>query len=324
MKSNGLEKEIENTWKTKIGKKHTGGWGNYTDVSCKIRKVTGVQKIYLVYKGTDNIANLNYFKFYSDVKDASLIQAESFDNLSVGGTEAYGNSQVIAGIANGAYALYKNVNFSSGSSIANFYSSCGTGDGTIEIRLDSSTGELIGTAPIQNTGGWNVYKSVSCNVSKAFGIKDVYLVFKGADYVLNLNYFRFPLNKKNPYLTTQAENYSYLSGGIVENCVDGTKNIGGILNNYYASYNDLNFNSTGAKSAELRYSCATNGGTVEIRLGSPTGILVGTANISNTGGWGKYRTTTCSVKNVTGVQDVYLVFKGTSHVLNLNHFKFNK
>lgn len=48
--------------------------------------------------------------------------------------------------------------------------------------------------------------------------------------------------------------------------------------------------------------------TIEIRTGSPTGTLLGTAQIKNT--QGAFQDFTANVTNVTGVKSVYFVFKG--------------
>jgi beta-glucosidase len=48
-------------------------------------------------------------------------------------------------------------------------------------------------------------------------------------------------------------------------------------------------------------------GTVEIRLGSPTGRLLGTAPVASTGDRYAYTTTTARLDRVAGRHDVYLV-----------------
>ncbi len=50
------------------------------------------------------------------------------------------------------------------------------------------------------------------------------------------------------------------------------------------------------------------GGTIEIRLGSPTGRLLGTATVSSTGDDYRYVTTSAELARVGGIHDVYLVF----------------
>ncbi|MDH2428223.1 glycoside hydrolase family 3 protein [Sphaerisporangium sp. TRM90804] len=55
---------------------------------------------------------------------------------------------------------------------------------------------------------------------------------------------------------------------------------------------------------------ATAPGRVEVRLGSPTGRLLGAADVPATGGVYSYRTVTAPLARAPGVHDVYLVFTG--------------
>ncbi|MBG0561031.1 glycoside hydrolase family 3 protein [Actinoplanes aureus] len=52
---------------------------------------------------------------------------------------------------------------------------------------------------------------------------------------------------------------------------------------------------------------ASGAGTVQVRLGSPTGRLLGTATLADTGGIYQYATVTAPLARATGRQDVYLV-----------------
>nr|WP_245951217.1 glycoside hydrolase family 3 protein [Phytoactinopolyspora halophila] len=51
------------------------------------------------------------------------------------------------------------------------------GTGSIEIRLDSPTGPLAGTASVESTGDVYEYVTVNASLSDASGTRDVYLVF---------------------------------------------------------------------------------------------------------------------------------------------------
>lgn len=129
---------------------------------------------------------------------------------------------------------------------------------------------------------------------------------------------------KDAYQTIESENFDYLKGVIVENCPDGTLNLGGVKNGCYSQYNNVDFGFKGAASAEFRLSSATSGGTIEIRLGGTSGKLIGTAEITGTGDWTNYSTFTCPVANVKGLQNVCLVYKGDGYLFNINHFKFTE
>ena len=52
---------------------------------------------------------------------------------------------------------------------------------------------------------------------------------------------------------------------------------------------------------------AAGAGTLEVRVGSPTGPVVGTATVPSTGGPYSYREVTADVDTPGGVQDLYLV-----------------
>jgi beta-glucosidase len=67
------------------------------------------------------------------------------------------------------------------------------------------------------------------------------------------------------------------------------------------------------KDADLRGTTTFTGsfagaGTVEIRVGSPAGRLLGTAQVAPTGGVYSYATTTAPLSRISGRHDVYLVF----------------
>ena len=64
---------------------------------------------------------------------------------------------------------------------------------------------------------------------------------------------------------------------------------------------------------------------MEFRLGSTTGPLIAKASIENTGTWQNWKEVTIDTARITGVQNVYIVFKSdTSHVCNFDYFKFTK
>lgn len=129
---------------------------------------------------------------------------------------------------------------------------------------------------------------------------------------------------KNAYSRIEAEDFEEIRGCIAEPCPDGTYNLGGVLNGHYTVYKNVNFGSSRPYTAQFRLSSISSGGIIEIRLGSTTGTLIGTLTVSNNGAWENYNTQSCSVGAVTGVHDVYLVFKGSGYIVNLNWFQFSR
>lgn len=78
-----------------------------------------------------------------------------------------------------------------------------------------------------------------------------------------------------------------------------------------------------AESVFRQISSGGNGGTAEFHLDSLTGPLVATAALPITGSWETWETVTASVSGASGVHDLYVVFKGTGSISNLNWFEFN-
>ncbi len=68
---------------------------------------------------------------------------------------------------------------------------------------------------------------------------------------------------------------------------------------------------SGASTFTARVAKASAGdGSIEVRLGSPSGPLAGTATVGSTGDVYTYATTTTALHGARGRQDVYLVFHG--------------
>ncbi|BCJ93967.1 endo-1,4-beta-xylanase [Anaerocolumna cellulosilytica] len=128
----------------------------------------------------------------------------------------------------------------------------------------------------------------------------------------------------NPYSTVEAESMSQNNGIQTEACSEGGRNVSFIENGDWIKITGVDF-GTGAASFEARVASATSGGTIEIRLDSPNGTLVGTCQVGQTSGWQNWTTKTTTVAGATGVHDLYLKFTGGSgYLFNINWWKFNK
>jgi dextranase len=122
----------------------------------------------------------------------------------------------------------------------------------------------------------------------------------------------------------EAEKYDTYSGVGTESCSDtggglDIANVKNVTGDSYVGFGRINF-SEGALSVSARVASAISNGTVEFRLDSPTGPLITTVSVGNTGGWQSWQTRTASVSGASGVHDLYAVFKVAAS--NLNWFKF--
>ncbi|WP_437573144.1 glycoside hydrolase family 43 protein [Sorangium sp. So ce887] len=126
----------------------------------------------------------------------------------------------------------------------------------------------------------------------------------------------------NPYVMREAETIAWESGIETEACSEGGMNVTSIENGDYIKVKGVDFGS-GAVSFDARVASATSGGSIELRLDSTTGTLVGTCTVQGTGGPQTWATTSCAVDGATGIHDLYLKFTGGGGPLfNFNWWKF--
>ncbi|RCX14816.1 alpha-galactosidase [Anaerobacterium chartisolvens] len=246
------------------------------------------------------------------------IEAENFDIQSGVQTETCTEGGLNVGyIENGDYTVYKNIDFGGGALSFQARVATSTQGGNIEVRLGGIDGKLVGTCPVGTTDGFQNWVDVSCKISGASGKHDLYLKFTGGSgYLFNVNWFQFT---QSAFSRIEAESYSSLSSSTIEiaDTPDGGKSLAYIENGNYALYGKVDFGS-GAKLFKAKVASA-GGTTIEIRLGSPSGTLIGTLPVVSTGGWNVYQEQSCNIDNVSGLKDVYIMFKGS---VNLDCFSF--
>jgi beta-glucosidase len=128
----------------------------------------------------------------------AVIQAESFGSQSgvqLEATTDTGGGQDVGFIAPGDSIAYPGVDFGSTSAarVTTRRASGSGATGTVQYRLDSVTGPILASVAISNTGGWQVWGSVTTNLtSSVTGVHTVFITFTGSggDFV-NLNWFQF-------------------------------------------------------------------------------------------------------------------------------------
>ena len=100
----------------------------------------------------------------------------------------------------------------------------------------------------------------------------------------------------------------------------GVQNIGFIEDGDWWSVDPANL--SGIQQVRLRAASGGSGGRVEIRGGSPTGTLLGTATVPGTGGWQTYTDVTTTVSNSAG--PLFFVARGSGGggLLNVNWMDF--
>ncbi|TDT29266.1 glucose/arabinose dehydrogenase [Streptomyces sp. BK208] len=122
----------------------------------------------------------------------------------------------------------------------------------------------------------------------------------------------------------QGEHYGDSSGVqvIAHSPAHGGKTVGDIENGDWISFSPYALDNATAFTA--RVSSAGSGGTIEVRAGSPSGTLLGTATVPVTGGWETFQDVTTSLGNQPGGSTtLYLVFRGgTGALFDVDEFSF--
>ncbi|MFC8871705.1 PQQ-dependent sugar dehydrogenase [Streptomyces sp. NPDC057148] len=122
----------------------------------------------------------------------------------------------------------------------------------------------------------------------------------------------------------QAEHYGDSSGVQVVNHTPahGGRTVGHIENGDWISFRPYALDNATAFTA--RVSSAGTGGTIEVRAGSPTGTLLGTATVPVTGGWETFQDVTAALSDQpAGSTTLHLVFKGgPGSLFDVDEFSF--
>jgi hypothetical protein len=119
-----------------------------------------------------------------------------------------------------------------------------------------------------------------------------------------------------------ASNYGSQSGTGLEACSEGGQDLCNIVNGSWAIYTNVNF-GVGTLSLNARVASATAGGTIQLRLGTTNGPVIGLLTVPNTGGWQTYSTVSTPLTNAIGVQNLVLLFVGGGgYLLNVEWLEF--
>jgi beta-glucosidase len=266
----------------------------------------------------------------------STVQAEAFNAQSGTQTETTsdtGGGQNVGFIAPGDWLAYDlDFGATSPASVTTRIASGATASGTIQYRLDSTTGPIIASVPVSSTGGWQSWTSPNTTLSgSATGVHRVFLTFTGTggDFV-NINWLQFQAGGgANAYNVRQAESFNSQSGTQLETTSDtgGGQNVGWIAPGDWLAYDNVDFGSPSAVSVTTRIaSGATASGTIQYRLDSTTGPVIASVPVSSTGGWQSWTSPNTTLSgSATGVHRVFLTFTGTGgDFVNINWFRFNR
>lgn len=259
------------------------------------------------------------------------------------GTEEGNHGTVVKNTFHGAWLSYKDVDF--GTEGANRVTVEYTApsdrvpaDAELEFRLGGTSGELIGKVSLPNTGsGWNNYSTATTTLTQTVrGKQDLYVVMRGSTtsslpYIGNFDRLTWEYQKtRSDFAPLELEKYDAWSTELhpvkgtpmkIEGASGGinSQQVANTFNGAWLAYKGMDFGVDGVNQVSITYAGNTNNtaadASVEIRIGGVNGTLVGTVATPPTGsGWGNYQTVTADLnQTLTGLQDIYVVLRGTTN-----------
>ena len=131
----------------------------------------------------------------------------------------------------------------------------------------------------------------------------------------------------NPYAKSEAETIAWSKDvKSMQNKEVGIF-ITAMKNNAFTKVRDVDFRESGASKFTARVGTTHNGNvSMEIRLDSLEGELIGTVKVPMTGGNDRWALVTADIKKVSGVHDLYFIYKGNAaeKIMYFDYWMFSK
>ena len=281
----------------------TGGGQTWDDVSCNISSAGGYHDVYLVFTGSSgDLMSLEWFVLLGN---GNRMEAASYnDGFGIQTENCIEGGLDVTNITNGSYVTYHQLNLTGATAFNARVAGAGAG-GNIQIRLDSPTGTIIGTATVSPTGGWQTWSTVTCQLNaSASGYHDVYLVFTGGSGSLfNLEWLQFQFASASASTSNLAWDRPVTVSSVADSS-PGANAVDGNLNTRWSSaysdpqwiYVDLgaNYNLTAVtlawesaygKAYQIQVSTNASNWTT---IYSTTNGAGGTENLTGLSGVGRY------------------------------------
>ncbi|HTJ69855.1 MAG TPA: carbohydrate-binding protein [Actinospica sp.] len=238
-------------------------------------------------------------------------------------SDSDGTRKMLADVFPNQWAEYDGIDF--GTQGADTFVISGGGNSTVpasvDIHLDSLTGEIIGTGYIQPTGWYTTLATTATKLNQTVtGVHSIFLQFHGSSNVYgyqgDVDWFAFAHGSSQAQnaaaaadSATGASTVSNGSGGTAVSLSDGAA----------LGYRDMDFDD-GSLQFKTRIA-STSTGTLSLRTGSATGPVVATYAIPDTGGTWQTVERSMLPSAIQGRNDVYLTYEGTA-ALSLDTFTF--
>lgn len=131
-----------------------------------------------------------------------------------------------------------------------------------------------------------------------------------------------PVGTLNPYIRTEAETIAWSEKCKTDQDDKGTVYVSETRLNGYIKVRSVDFGSKPAKTFQASLAAGLDGGILDVHIDSLKGPKITSINVPRTGGWLAWKTFNETLSTgVTGVHDLYFVFKG--HNISAGRKLFN-
>lgn len=183
---NPYTNEIRGDWFNPRGRKHHTGAvylnGDWLTEAAKLEEVLlpgGAKPAWLADGNEDYLLNVAWLRPGGTGSGAARTPAASFAaHRGVQTAACSEGGECIGWINHGDWARYDGVDFGAGTQEVEIRAASPGAGGLIELRRESPTGELLGTAKVGHTGDWQAWASFPARIRRVSGVVNLCLVFK--------------------------------------------------------------------------------------------------------------------------------------------------
>jgi|GEM_PF-33601 len=325
----------------------TGDWNTWDYFTMPIQDPTGTHELFFVFKGDDTfLFNLNWIEFHgqgvasNDVNAFNGLEASYYNTTNFTGIPVVTKDPLIAfnwedaspvpGINSDAFSVRWEGNLKVDET-GNYRLFTDHNSGTVLVTIDdvvvldeNSDGQHTSSA-IAMTAGQD--HAIVVEYVNTGGFAAIRLGWGENDTIYQSSY---TIDGDGPPIDI-CENTDAFSVIQAEDFCDqldiettsGGNAVGFISDGDWLMFN-IDFGTVGPQSLAVSVASNANGGVIEMRHHGMDGDLIGTIDVTNTGGWTTFETVTTNTTEITGTHPVYLVFRGgAGNLMDIDWFQFS-
>lgn len=120
---------------------------------------------------------------------AFALRLEAEDYTEMQGVQLENNATTVGFIDGGDWMMFSAIDFDNGFNSITFHVATTASNGTLEIRLNGTEGDLLASFRPESTGAWTNFEDQSINLDSVRGLHDLYILGVGGAGIGNIDYF---------------------------------------------------------------------------------------------------------------------------------------